>query len=51
MDELTKQLCTSGCGKNGILFWNDTVYTVMTSPRFALLEMRRVLGAPLCPRR
>lgn len=50
MDELTKQLCTSGFAKeNGILFWNDTVYIRDDVPAFALLEMRRVLGRAFVP--
>ena len=50
MDELTKQLCTSGFAKeNGILFWNDTVYIRDDVPAFALLEMRRVLGRTFVP--
>lgn len=49
MDELTKQLCTSGFAKeNGILFWNDTVYIRDDVPAFALLEMRPGTGAHLC---
>ncbi len=51
MDELTKQLCTSGYAKdNGILYWNDAVYIREDVPAFALLEMRRVLGRTFDPR-
>ena len=47
MDELSKTLCSSSYAKdNGVLLYNNDVYIREDTPALALLEVRRVAGAP-----